>query len=250
LAPVIGGFVLNFTTWIGVFYVLACIGLLMLVAVYFYLPETLSDDNRADRSILAVFKTFNQLLTDRYFMGIALTQGFVMASMFAYIAGSPFVLQNIYGMSPQQFSFLFALNGVGIVIAAQMTGRLSSIYAEKRLLAGGVFISLFGSLLLLVVTWQKLSLIVMSVALFLIVSSVGIISTTSFSLAMEQQGKSAGSASAFLGLLPFVGGGIVSPLVGILGDMNAKPMAVVIFISIFLALVSLFAAFIKRRQTI
>src|SRR5699024_1714842 len=250
LAPVIGGFVLNFTTWIGVFYVLACIGLLMLVAFYFYLPETLSDDNRADRSILAVFKTFNQLLTDRYFMGIALTQGFVMASMFAYIAGSPFVLQNIYGMSPQQFSFLFALNGVGIVIAAQMTGRLSSIYAEKRLLAGGVFISLFGSLLLLVVTWQKLSLIFMSVALFLIVSSVGIISTTSFSLAMEQQGKSAGSASAFLGLLPFVGGGIVSPLVGILGDMNAKPMAVVIFISIFLALVSLFAAFIKRRQTI
>lgn len=230
LAPIFGGFVLNFTSWAGVFYILGLIGLLMFAGVTFFLPETLKESDRAERGIFAVLKTFRGLLQDRFFMSIAITQAFVMSSMFAYIAGSPFVLQNLYGVTPQQFSFFFALNGLGIVFMAQVTGRLSSKFAEVNLLLFGVSITVIGSLFLVIVVLFKLPLFYIAFALFLIVASVGMISTTSFSLAMEAQGKSAGSASAFLGLLPFIGGGIVSPLVGIAGDMSAVPMAVIIVV--------------------
>lgn len=238
LAPIFGGFILNFTSWSGVFYILALIGLSMFIGVLFFLPETLTEENRAEPGIFAVLKTFKTLLKDPFFMGLALTQAFIMSSMFAYIAGSPFVLQNLYGVSPQVFSLFFAVNGVGIILAAQITGRLSASISEVKLLGAGVLIAVTGSILLGFVVIFEMSLTWMAVALFLVVSSVGIASTTAFSLAMESQGKSAGSASAFLGLLPFIGGGIVSPLVGLMGDTSALPMGIIIFSSSILALLA------------
>ena len=161
-------------------------------------------------------------------MGVALTQGFIMASMFAYIAGSPFVLQNIYGVTPFQFSLFFALNGIGIIISAQLAGKLSSSMAESTILLRAVQVAFIASLFLLVVIWQQLPLWAMATALFFIVSSVGAVSTTAFSIAMNRQGNAAGSASAFLGLVPFIGGAIVSPLVGIAGEASAVPMGFII----------------------
>jgi len=227
LAPVFGGIILNFTTWVGVFYILALIGILMYAGVIFFLPETLQKENRAESGIFSVLKTFSKLLKDKFFMGIAITQAFIMGSMFAYIAGSPFILQNLYGVSPQQFSFFFALNSIGIVISAQTSGRLATYFKEINILFFGVIMSFSGSILLAIVVWQELSLAFISFALFVVVSSVGVVSPTAFSLAMETQGKSAGSASAFLGLIPFLGGAIVSPLVGLAGELSATPLAVI-----------------------
>ncbi|MBB4823342.1 DHA1 family bicyclomycin/chloramphenicol resistance-like MFS transporter [Sporosarcina luteola] len=228
LAPIAGGVVLGFATWKSVFFILSTIGLLMFLATALFLPDTLPVEARSESGLFAVFRTFGKLLKDKVFISVALTQGLISSSMFAYIAGSPFVLQNIYGVSPQQFSLFFALNGLGIIIAAQVTGRLSSRIHESRLLWGGVLLSVAGSLGLLGVVWMKGSLALMAIALFLIVSSVGIVSTSAFSLAMQSQGKTAGSAAAFLGLIPFVGGAAVSPLVGMAGDFSAWPMALVI----------------------
>lgn len=228
LAPIFGGIVLEFTTWNGVFHVLGLIGILMLIGVYFGLPETLPEEKRSESSVLAVLATFKGLLRDKVFMGVALTQGFIMASMFAYIAGSPFVLQNIYGVTPFQFSLFFALNGIGIIMSAQLAGKLSSSMAESTILLRAVQVAFTASLFLLVVIWQQLPLWAMATALFFIVSSVGAVSTTAFSIAMNRQGNAAGSASAFLGLVPFIGGAIVSPLVGIAGEASAVPMGLII----------------------
>lgn len=230
LAPIFGGAILNFATWHMVFYTLGAIGLFMFIAVLFFLPETLPEAKRAEGNFFAVIKTFGRLLKDPMFMGIASTQAFISTSMFAYIAGSPFVLQNMYHVTPQQFSLLFALNGVGIIVVAQLTGRLSARFKEVNLLLVGISVSFLGSVFLMIVVWQELSLIAMAIALFLIISSLGMVSTTAFSLGMESQGDAAGSASAFLGLLPFLGGGIVSPLVGIAGDATAWPMGIIILI--------------------
>lgn len=197
---------------------------------YFSYLNTLQEENRAERGIFIVLKTFSNLLKDKFFMGIAITQAFIMSSMFAYIAGSSFVLQNIYGVSPQQFSFFFALNSIGIIIGAQTSRRLAGYFKEVNILFVGVIMSFSGSVLLAIVVWRELSLAFISLALFIVVSSVGVVSPTAFSLAMETQGKSAGSASAFLGLIPFVGGAIVSPLVGLAGELSATPLAIVIFL--------------------
>lgn len=247
LAPIAGGIVLNFTSWNAVFIILAIIGLIMFLGVLLFLPETLPKEKRTEGSILAVLKTFGYLLKDRLFMGIACTQALIMTSMFAYIAGSPFVLQNLYNVTPQQFSMLFALNGMGIIIAAQVTGRLSSTIEEVKLLFSGVLLSFIGSVFLLLVIIYKMPLFAMIPALFLVVSSVGMVSTSSFSLGMQRQGNSAGSASAFLGLLPFIGGAIVSPLVGIAGDQTAWPMGIIIVFCSSIALV-IFMLFVRKSE--
>ena len=241
LAPLVGGLILNFAMWRFVFVVLFIIGVLMLLLVTFTLLETLPEKDRAKGGVLETTKSFNLLLKDRGFVGIAFAQAFTRTSMYAYIAGSPFVLQNIYELTPFQFSMIFATNGIGLILAAQFTGKLSAKFSEVQLLKWGVSITFAGGLLLLATVLFSLSIWVLLPALFLVVFSVGNVNTTCFSLGMQQQQKMAGSASAFLGILPFLGGGIASPLVGIAGDYSAVPLGIVIFISSTMAFIVYFA---------
>ena len=173
-------------------------------------------------------------------MGYALAQGFIMAGIFAYVAGTPFVYQNIYGVSPQTFSILFGMNGFGLIIGTQVVGRLTGVVSEKRFLESGLFISITSGTLLLIAVLMNGPLITIVVPIFFFVASIGVISTSSFSLAMEKQGHIAGSASALLGLLPFILGAITAPLVGIAGEETAIPMGAIIFASSLIAVLAYF----------
>lgn len=228
LAPVAGGQLLQFTSWHGVFAVLGILGLVMVLAAFIGLQETLPREGRSKGGIKTTVGTFGRLLGDKVFMGYVCTQGFVFAAMFSYISGSPFVLQDIYGASPQQFSLVFALNGLGLIIATQLTGRLAPRFHESRLFISGILLSLIGALLLLAMILIGAPLFAVLIFLFIVVSSTGIANTVGFSLAMQNQGKNAGSASAMLGLLPFIAGSVAAPLVGIAGNHTAVPMGIVI----------------------
>ncbi len=228
VAPVIGGQLLRLTTWQGVFVVLCVVGILFFVTILLRLPETLPKERRSKSGIKGTLLTFRILLGNRKFMGYALSQGFVTAAMFAYISGSSFVLQNIFGVSPQIYSLIFAMNGLGIILTGQLAGRLAGRLGEEKLLVSGLLLSTFGGLLLLVTILVGGGLLPILICLFAVVSSVGLVGTTSFSLAMQDQGETAGSASALLGLLPLLLGGCVAPLVGLGGGETALPMAIVI----------------------
>lgn len=227
-APIIGSQLLKYTSWHGVFTVLGALGLLMIAAAYFGLTETHPKDRRSSGGVRTTLSTFGGLVKDKEFMGYACTQGLVSAAMFSYISGSPFVLQNIYGASPQAFSLFFALNGFGLILATQITGRLAARYGEMRLFIAGLFLSCGGSLALLAAILLNGPLWSVLLPLFVSVSSTGVVNTAGFSLAMQNQGKTAGSASAMLGLLPFIAGSAAAPLVGIAGSDTAVPMGVVI----------------------
>ncbi|WP_407407715.1 multidrug effflux MFS transporter [Peribacillus sp.] len=227
LAPVLGGQLLQFTSWRGVFIVIFALSVIMVAAAFWGIEETLKRDLRSTGGITNTIRTFGDLLKNRVFMGYALSQGFVTAAMFAYISGSPFVLQNIYGISPQTFSLIFAMNGIGIIIASQTTGRLAGKIKEEKLLQIGLGLALFGGIILLMSIILGVGIAGILIALFLSVSSVGIVGTTSFALAMQDQGKTAGSASALIGLLPFVLGSLMAPLVGIGGGDSPLPMGIV-----------------------
>lgn len=228
LAPIAGGQLLHFVTWRGVFFVLFVIGILMWLAVSFGLKETLPRERRSPGGLKQTFSTFHLIITDRQFMGYAFSQGLVSAAMFGYISGSPFVLQDIFGVSPQMFSIIFAINGVGIIIASQLTGRLAGRVSELKLFIIGISLCAIGGVILLLVVLLDAGLYAVIPSLFIVVSSVGMVGTTSFSLAMQNQSETAGSASAILGLLPFILGAIVAPLVGLGGSHTAVPMAIVI----------------------
>lgn len=228
LAPVVGGQLLRVISWPGIFVVLSVIGIVMFVAVRFGLPETLPPARRSKAGILPTFSVFGKLLRNRTFIGYALSQGLVVAAMFAYISGSPFVIQDIFGASPQMFSLFFAVNGVGIIIASQVTGRLAGRVREAVLFVSGLLIAACGGVVLLVMILLNAGLAAILIPLFFVVSSVGIVSTAGFSLAMQDQKEAAGSASALLGLLSFVFGALLAPLVGMGGSHTAVPMGVII----------------------
>jgi DHA1 family bicyclomycin/chloramphenicol resistance-like MFS transporter len=123
------------------------------------------------------------------------------------------------------------MNGLGIMIASQLTGRLAGRINEKTLLLVGISMSLVGGSTLLLLIFLQVKLIFIIPSLFLTVSSVGIVSTTSNSLALQNNRKVAGSASALLGVTNFIVGAIAAPLVGIAGENTAVPMGVVMLVS-------------------
>ncbi|MEH7500710.1 multidrug effflux MFS transporter [Neobacillus drentensis] len=228
LAPVVGAQFLKIVPWQGIFIVLSIIGLLMFIVVFFGLPETHPNEKRATGGLKNTFITFKNLILDRSFMGYALVQGLVFSAMFAYISGSPFVVQNIYGGSAQMFSLIFAINGIGIMIASQTTGRLAGRIHEAKLFVFGIGMSFLGGLVLLLLLVLHADLLFVMLPLFFVVASVGVVNTAGFSLAMQKQGKSAGSASALLGVMSLSFGGLVAPLVGLGGEHTAIPMGIVI----------------------
>jgi DHA1 family bicyclomycin/chloramphenicol resistance-like MFS transporter len=162
-------------------------------------------------------------------VGYALTCGLSFAAMFAYIAGSPFVLEDIYGVSPQVFSAIFAVNACGIVAASQLNHRLLARLTPRALLRIALLAAAAGGIALLtIVLVGGMGVWAVLIPLFVVVSSVGIVMPNSTALALTDHPETAGSASALLGMLQFVVGAAVAPLVGVAGKQTAVPMALTI----------------------
>lgn len=154
MAPVFGAGVLLVpgATWNWVFIVLGILGLIIVTAVSFKLKETLPAEKRVPSSIGATLRTFSYLIKDRLFMGLALTQGLMTGGIFAYVSGTPFVYQSIYDVSPQMFSVLFGINGLGIILGTHLVGRYAGIVPERVFLKVGLIIAVVAGAFLFVMT--------------------------------------------------------------------------------------------------
>ncbi len=228
LAPVIGGQLLNFTSWRGVFLLLAAIGAVLFAVTLLGLAESLPPQSRHTGGIGATLGTFRLLLADRYFVGYALSSGLALAAMFAYISGSPFVLEGIYGVSPQTFSLIFAANALGIILTSQLSGRFVRRFGPRKLFISGLAVSLAGGWLLLAMVYFEVGLPGVLPAFFLVVASIGFISPNATALALAAHPRVAGSASGLIGLLQYVIGAAVTPLVSIGAGGTARPLAIII----------------------
>ncbi|CAI2512541.1 multidrug effflux MFS transporter [Serratia proteamaculans] len=246
IAPVLGGAMLQFMDWRGIFGVLAAIAVLLFTLASLKLDESLPAERRSHGGILAMLRSLGGLLTQRQFMGLCLTQGFVMAGMFAYIGASPFVLQQIYGLSPQMFSLCFAINGVGLIISAQIASRLSIHFGERKVLKGGLTLAAVSSLLLLLAAGLHAPLALLMVPLFFSVAVIGIVGPTASSLAMQSQGDKAGSASALIGVSMFALGACSVPLTG-LGGTSSVSMALTI-VGCYAVAITLFTLLVRKTQ--
>lgn len=228
LAPIVGAQLLRVTTWNGLFVTLAILGLVLLLATAVGLDETLPADRRKSGSSRETVRTFQRLLSDRAFLGYTLVLGAAFGELFAYIAGSPFVLQNIHGVSPQLYGAVFAVNALGLVICGQINAVLVGRVRPTRLLAFGVAVSAAAGLCLLaVVLVGGIGLAGILPCLFAVVASLGFVVPNATALALTDHPQVAGSASALLGVLPFLIGAAVAPLAGVAGAGSAVPMAVV-----------------------
>ena len=227
LAPVLGGQLTRIMSWRGIFGVLAGIGAVLLLAGWFGLKETLPPERRVVGGFRRTLHGYNTLLHDRFFVGCALSSGLAGATMFAYISGSTFVLQKIYGMSPQSFSLVFGAISLGLVAAAQAGARIALVWPLTRVLGVGLIINLFGATALLITVITRLPMGVLIGALVVMVCSVGLIFPTANALAMADYPDLAGTASSLQGLSQFVFGAVAAPLVGIAGEHTALPLGIV-----------------------
>lgn len=230
LAPILGGQLLRFTSWRGVFGVLAVLGVVILVTSALLVRETLPPARRRRGGLPDTLRTMRGLLADRLFTAYLLTVAFGFGALFAFIAGSPYVVQEVYHGSAQRYSLLFALVETGLVALSQLTGRrLLGRYRSHRIqLTGAVLLALSGTALALMAVSHRGGLAGLTAGLFVMAGALGVVSPPSSALALQRAPHAAGTASALLGTVQFLTGAIAPALVGLGGHDSALPMAVVI----------------------
>ncbi|MCZ2525191.1 multidrug effflux MFS transporter [Streptomyces sp. HB2AG] len=231
LAPAFGGQVMHFADWRGIFAVLALIGVVLVVLVARWLHETLPHERRHDGGIGQSLRTMRDLFADRVFSGYLLTASFGFAALFAYVAASSFVIQKIYGASPQTYSLLFGLNSVGLIAVGQINGKiLVGRVRLDRALAFGLVVTVAAAAALVLMTsgaFGAVGLAPVAAGLFVLMSAMGLVMPNSSAQALMRTPHAAGSASALLGTSQFLVGAVASALVGLAGEHTAVPMAAV-----------------------
>ena len=229
-APVIGGLLLAVTDWKGIFAVLLGIGIALLVMTLAF-RESLA---QRSRSVAASFKGYAPVLRNRRSMRYMGVQAMAMGVMFSYISASPFIFQQQYGLSPVAYSLCFGLNAFGIMAGSLLVLRSRS--SERGLAIGtrGFFVMALATAIVLT---QGGSVWLIEASFFLLMVMLGTIMPTSTTIALEPLREYSGSASAALGFLSFLVGGICSPLVG-MGDMAVSTAAVIALCSLFTLLLA------------
>ncbi|MEH0828760.1 MULTISPECIES: multidrug effflux MFS transporter [unclassified Micromonospora] len=226
-APGVGSLVLRFGSWRAVFVALAVIGAVLAVAVALRLPETLPPGRRSTGGLGGTVRTMRSLLADRVYLGYALTQGFAFAGLFAYISGSSFVFQDVFGVSAAVFSVVFGVNALALVAVGQANARLLDRFTPRRLLVTTLVAGLVTAAGVLTGALAG-SLAVTAVALFAFVGSLGMVMPNSTALALDAHARHAGTAAALMGGIQSVVGALAAPLAGLGGEGSALPMAVVL----------------------
>ncbi|TWJ28866.1 DHA1 family bicyclomycin/chloramphenicol resistance-like MFS transporter [Micromonospora sagamiensis] len=228
LAPTLGSEVLRWTSWRGIFVVLAIFGVALLAVAAFGLRETLPMALRRSGRMIDTLRTYGTLLRDRVFVGLVLVAGLAMAALFAYVAGSSFVLQDQYGLDEQEFGLAFGAGAVGLILATQLNVRLLRRYTPQRILLVSLGAGTVAALGLLVFAATGLGgLPALLATLWVVLAAAGLAMPNAPALALSRHGEAAGTASALLGAVQFGVGAVAAPLVGVLGT-GAVAMALVV----------------------
>lgn len=229
LAPIVGGQLLRVTSWRGVFVALSVLGLALTAVGARLLPETLPRERRRAGGLRVTLETFARLLGDRRFVGFVLIVGLGGGAMIGYVAGSSFVLQDVYGASPQLYGLLFGLNAVFLVAGAQVNAHLLATRSPRSLLRVGLLMLVVAGVALVVIVSLPTAGLAMVVApLMLQMASWSFVQANALALALTDHPEVAGTAAALLGVSQYAFGAFAAPLVGLGGSDTALPMALVI----------------------
>lgn len=229
LAPLVGGQLLVNFGWRSVFWVLAGYGVLWLTIVLVLLPESLPAARRQRQRLGEVLAVYRRLLGDRSYMGYVLSGGLVFSGLLAYIAGSPFVFIELFGVPPERYGLFFGANAIGIITASQINRWLAGRVDAGRIVSIVLVVAMTAGLVLVVDAYTGAGGFAgILVPLFVFIACHGFVMPNTTALAMAPHGRVAGSASALLGTLQFVLGATAGTLVGVLGDGTAVPFAAVI----------------------
>jgi DHA1 family bicyclomycin/chloramphenicol resistance-like MFS transporter len=248
VGPLLGGLLNTFTDWRGLFVFLAVIGVLLLVITLLVFEETLPAEERTRGGFGETLQAYRTLLGDRVFLGAVLNQGFLYAALFAYLAGSTFVLQDIYGLSPQWYAAAFGLNSAGHMIFGYFAGRTAERWSIPGTLAVGVAVTGLGAVGILIAGLTPMPLWTVIISLFALSSGVAITAPPATTLALSDYPQMAGTASSLLGMVRFGFGGIAAPFVGIAGALSILPLGITTVVTVLLSAAA--CLLLVRRRSI
>ncbi len=241
IAPTLGGFLLGWTSWRGVFLFLAVYGLVMLVVVTRGLPETLPRSRRRSARLGPTLRTYGTILKDRTFVGLVLVAGLAMAGLFSYVSGAAYVYQQQFGLDQRTFGLLFGAGAVWLVIGTQLNPVLLRRYEPRRIMTVAVLAGVvIGAVLFALTSFGVGGLPALLAGVWALLLSAGFVLPNAPALALARYGESAGTAAALLGALQFGIGAVTSPIVGVLGN-DAWAMATSMFGATALGAIALVA---------
>ena len=248
VAPLIGAQLLHFMSWRGLFGVVTAISLALLAVVALALPETLPTEKRSARGMRTILSAMATLSRDHGFMGFALIGAVTSMAFFAYITGSSFVFQDTCGVSATAFGLLFGLNAIGLLIGSSLNDRLLGRFGPRTLLGAGlVATAVAGAGTLVALTASGVGIWAVVVPLFVLIASFGMAWPDSTALALTRHPESAGSASAYYGMLRLGLGALATPLIGLSGQVSALSLGLGIAIPSLVAL-PLFVVVARRTR--
>ena len=238
LAPTIGGELLRFTSWRGVFVLLALYGMALLAVGFWGVRETLPSERRSAGGLRATGAVYRSLLRDRAYLGLVVVAGLTMAALFAYVAGSSFVYQRQFGLDAQQFGLLFGAGAFWLIAATQLNPVLLKRWSAAQILVTATAAGTLAAVVLVTIAASSGGVLAVAGGLWAVLFCGGLAMPNAPALALSENGDRAGAAAAMLGAVQFGVGAAVSPVVGLLGN-DATAMAAVIALALLLALVIL-----------
>lgn len=228
LAPILGGILLAHGHWRGIFLTLTGFGLLCLAIIRWGLAESHDTRHEPPLRLATVLGNYAGLLRNRSFLGYTLSGGLGSAGMFAYIAGSPFVLIQLYGVTPQQYSWVFAANAGGLIAAGQINAQLLKRRSPTDLLHHTLRVPFIAGVVLALLAWTGLASLPWFVAgFFCFVASLGFINPNATASTLATHGQMAGTAAALSSALQFLLATLTGAAVGAFHDGSGRPLALV-----------------------
>ena len=226
IAPVLGSQLLAFVDWRGIFWFLACYGVVVTTAVTILIRETHSKERR--RAIAKPLRErYRAVLTDRTYVGALIVAGMNFTGLFAYLSTSPFLFQQVYGMSPQQYGVLFAVNSVGVIVGVQTSARMMHLgrWQPQWIIAGALTAQIVLGATMFLLDATGVGLWGIAIPLWFFIVATGCNFPSVQYLALANHAEEAGTAASLLGAVNFGIAGLLSPVIGFLGVGSAMPMA-------------------------
>ncbi|NYT62160.1 Bcr/CflA family multidrug efflux MFS transporter [Alcaligenaceae bacterium] len=225
LAPILGGQVLAFGSWRWIFGIMAVSGMALLAGVTLTMKETLHPDRVIPLGATIIGRNYLSLIRHKKFMCYTLAGGFGSAGMFAYIAGSPRVFIEIFHVDPQHFGLLFGVNAISLIVAAQVSARLLNRHTPQALLKKAQISLVAMTLIALVLTLMgAITLLLLMLCLVGFMASQGFVNPNAAALALAEQGKRLGVASALMGTLQMLCGASAGLAVSIWQTPSPLPL--------------------------
>ena len=221
LAPSIGGLLMSVTQWRGVFIALLILGFAMIALAAATLPETLPPEKRSDRGTAAILHAYVALGRDAKFMVLVLVCGLGRGVLWAYIAGSSYVMQEQFGLNATQYGFAFAAGAVVLIGSSQLNVVLLGRWSPNSITTWALWASsVVGAGFIAVAATDLWGFVGFAIPVLIMLGATGFVMPNAPAVALSRHGEAAGTAAALIGFAQFGAAAVIAPIVGLLGNTS------------------------------